>query len=101
MAGSEADRQTMNMQDRLDLITALGEEFCTVLDPLVGSEICPQDGYEVFARVLGKDFGPDELRLLTDSQVDQLAAFAGIWLACASLNDDHLRAVVGRTLSRR
>ena len=52
----------MDEQVRLDFITALGEEFCTELDPVVGSEICPQDGYEIFAKVLGKDFGVNPVR---------------------------------------
>jgi hypothetical protein len=90
----------MDEQDRLGFVTALGEEFCTVLDPVVRSELCPQDGFEVFAKVLGNDFGPDELELLTDSQIEQLRTFGCRWLECASISDDHLREVVRRTLSR-
>jgi hypothetical protein len=90
----------MDEQERLDFITTLGEEFCTVFDPVVGSEICPQDGYEVFAKVLGKDIGPDVLGLLTDSQIEQLREFACTWLECANITDNHLREVVRRTLSR-
>jgi hypothetical protein len=90
----------MNEQDRLDFITALGEECCTVLTPVVGMDICPQDGCEVFAKILGKDFGPDVLRLLTDSQIEQLRTFACTWLECVNITDDHLREVVRRALSR-
>jgi hypothetical protein len=90
----------MDEQVRLDFITALGEGFCTVLDPVVGSEICPQDGYEVFAKVLGKDFGPDVLQILTDLQIEQLRAFGCAWLECPNITGDHLREVVRRTLSR-
>lgn len=90
----------MDEQIRLDFITTLGREFCTVLDPVAGSELCSQDGYEIFAKVLGSDFGPEALRLVTDSQIEQLRAFACTWLECANITDDDLRQVVRRTLSR-
>ena len=92
--------ETMNEKDRLDFVGALGEEFCTVLDPVVGADLCPQDGFEVFAKVLGKDFGRDELATLTDSQVEQLRMFASTWLECPNLTNEHLREVVHCTLSR-
>ena len=90
----------MDEQERLDFLAALGEEFCTVLDPVVGSEICPHDGYEVFAKVLGKDFGPEVLELLNDSQIEQLGAFACTWLESLNITDNHMKEVVRRTLSR-
>jgi hypothetical protein len=90
----------MDERRRLDFITALGDEFCIVLDPVVGSELCPQDGYEVFAKILGKDFGPDTLRLVTESQIEQLRAFGCTWFECANVTNNHMREVVRRTLSR-
>lgn len=91
----------MKEQDRLGFLTALGEEFCSVLDPVIGSDLCPQDGYEVFAKVLGKDFGPEVLEVLTDSQIEQLRTFGSKLLERANITDDHLREVVRRTLCRR
>ena len=90
----------MNEQERLDFVTALGEEFCTVLAPVVGSEMCPQDGYEVFAKVLGTDFGPDTLQLLSDFQLNQIRTFGCTWLECVNITDNDLREVVRRTLAR-
>lgn len=90
----------MDEQGRLDFITALGEEFCTVLDPVIGSEISPQDGYEVFAKVLGNDFGPEVLGTISDSQIEQLRAFGCTWLECENITGNHLKEVVRRTLSR-
>jgi hypothetical protein len=90
----------MTQHNRLDFITALGEEFCTILGPVVAVEISPQDGYELFAKVLGNDFGPDVLRNLPNSKVGELRAFGCTWLECADITDDHLRSVIGRTLSR-
>jgi hypothetical protein len=92
--------KTMGEQDRLGFIAALGEEFCTVLDPVVGSEICPQDGYEVFAKFLGKDFGPEVLRRLNDSQIEQLRAFACTSLESPKITGNHMKEVVRRTLFR-
>jgi hypothetical protein len=92
--------KTMDERERIDFHIALGEEFCTVLDPVVGSEICPQDGYEVFAKVLGMDFGPEVLGLLNDSQVDQLRAFSRTWLESPNITANHMKEVARRTLSR-
>jgi hypothetical protein len=90
----------MDEQERLDFLAALGDVFCTVLAPVVGSEICPQDGYEVFAKVLGKDFGPEVLGLLNDSQIEQLRAFGCTWLESPNITGNHMKEVVRRTLSR-
>jgi len=70
----------MDERRRVDFLAALGDEFCTALDPVVGLEICSQDGYEVFAKVLGEDFGPEALGLLNDSQIEELRAFGCTWL---------------------
>lgn len=90
----------MDQQQRLDFLTAFGEEFCTVFDPVVGSEICPQDGYEIFAKVLGKDFGPEVLETLNTSQIDELRAFGCTWLESPNITNNHIKDVVHRTLSR-
>lgn len=83
-----------------DFAIALGEEFCTVLTPVVGAELCIQDGYEVFTRILGDDFGADALRLLDDSQVKELGSVARELLECPSISDAHLQQVIRRTLRR-
>lgn len=90
----------MDEQDRRDFVTALGEEFCTVLAPVTEFELCIQDGYEVFTKVLGEDFGPDVLRRLTDSQIEQLRTFGCRLLECENISESHVREVVRRTLSR-
>ena len=90
----------MSEQDRLGFLTALGEEFCTVLDPIVGTEICPQDGQEVFFRVLGFNFGVAALQSLSESQIADLSSVACKYLECTNVTDDHLRDVIRRTLKR-
>jgi len=86
--------------ESLAFYSALGEEFCNVLTDVVGEEICPQDGYEIFLKVLGKDFGPGALQMLTDSEIEQLRAFGCTWLECTNITGDHLREIVRRTLWR-
>jgi hypothetical protein len=67
---------------------------------VVETELCPQDGYEIFAKVLGNDFGADALRLLPDSQVKALGLVARKWLECETICDTHLQQVIHRTLHR-
>lgn len=50
----------MTEQSRLNFLSALGEEFAEVFSTLL-QEGRPQDGYEVFSKVLGQHFGPDAL----------------------------------------
>ena len=85
-------------RDRLVFLSTLGREFCTVLEPVVGPEMCPQDSYEVFAKVLGRDFGPDTLRQLTASQTNRLRIFACELLESTSITDNHMEEVVSNTL---
>lgn len=99
LAASKAEK-AMNEQDRLGFVTALGEEFCTVFDSVATFEICPQNGYEVFSRVLGSDFDEESLRSLKKSQIADLRSVACKVLECTSVTDSHVREVIRRTLRR-
>lgn len=90
----------MDEQKRQDFLTALGEEFCYVLEEVVDADLCNQDGYEVFVKVLGKDIGPDKLTNLTDAQFELLSTAACKLFECDDITDDDLREVVKSTLDR-
>jgi hypothetical protein len=92
----------LDEKNRLDFLMALGQEFCTVLAPLIEHEgdLCPQMGYEVFSSVLGEDFTDDSLRGLPGAQVEELSARARSLLECSTVRSIHLREVIRRTLAR-
>lgn len=90
----------MDAQDRLSFITALGEEFCHVLDSVCGNDIAPHDGYEVFVRSLGKDFDPEVLQSLSESQFARTREVAEKFLETADVTVAHIREIVRRTLVR-
>jgi hypothetical protein len=90
----------MDEPSELDFLSALGEEFSAVLCPVVGTDVDPHDAYEVFAEVLGKDFGPACLLLLSDALVAGLRVAAARWLESDAVTDDHVRAITRRALSR-
>lgn len=92
----------MNEQTRLDFLSALGDEFCDVLGSILDGKtgLCPQVAFEVFAKVLGKDFSVDSLRHLSLSQVEELRESASSLIEDATITESHLREVVRRTLAR-
>jgi hypothetical protein len=92
----------MSEQRRLDFLAAFGEEFCEGLSPTVGWEtVTPQDGYEVFLRVLRQEPSPQLLSSLSDLQLDQLRAGSEQYFECEGLTVAQIRDVIARTLARR
>ena len=63
----------MNDTNFLDFLSALGEEWCQALEPIVGFDsLVPQDAYEVFLRAFERPPSPELLASLTDLQLTQL-----------------------------
>ena len=91
----------MDEQDFINFLSALGEEFCEALSPVVGwDKVVPQDGYEVFYRALNQKPSPQLLASLSESGLEQLRASCGEYLQCQNITVGHMRLVVSRTLAR-
>lgn len=91
----------MDEQEFLDFLSALGEEFCEALCPVVGrGGVVPQDGYEVCYRVFKREPSPQMLASLTDAQLEQLRAGCEEYLGCQGVTVGHVRSFVSRTLTR-
>ena len=91
----------MNEQDCISFLSALGEEFCETLSPIVGDEdIVPQDGYEVFYRTSDQNPSPQMLALLTETELEQLRSSCEEYFECQGITIEHMRSVVAQTLSR-
>jgi hypothetical protein len=91
----------MDEQDFLGFVSALGEEFCEALFPVVGrNDVVPQDGYEVFCRTFKQEPSPQMLTSLTESDLEQLRATCEEYLECQRITVGHMRSFVSRTLAR-
>ncbi len=72
----------MEENDFLGFVSALGEELCAVLEPVVGFERTnPQDGYEIFRKAMKCEPSPKRLAALTDQELEKLRD------ACRSLKE--------------
>jgi hypothetical protein len=91
----------MNDRHFLDFVTALGEEFCETLGPIVGFEtISPHASYEVFRRVFREDPSPQFLAALTDEQWERLRAGWEEYFGQCGIAAAPIRQAVARTLAR-
>lgn len=90
----------MDEQGFADFLTALGEEFCAVLGPVIGWEkVVPQDAYELFLRAFGQDPSPRLLAALTASQIERLRAAWESYYE-TSISEQQVRDAIAGTLSR-
>jgi hypothetical protein len=84
-----------------DFMSALGEEFCEALSPVVGfSAIAPNDAYELFIRAFATDPSPHFLASLSDSQLELLRVECEKYFERKGFTVDQLRKAVRRTLWR-
>jgi hypothetical protein len=93
--------ERMDEQDFIYSLSALGEEFCESLSPVVRFDnIVPQDSYEVFLRAFATTPNPQLLASLSETQLEQLRASCEEYFKCHEITIDHMRSIVSRTLSR-
>jgi len=93
----------VNDQDYTDFLATLGEEYCEVVTPLCEHGAQPQDGYEVFGKVLGYDaITPEKLHAAQNSSADlaRIRDAARQWHESERISDDHVREVLRRVLRR-
>ena len=91
----------MSDQQRLDFLSAFGEEFCDSLSSTVGMDnIVPQDSYEVILRASGTEPSPEMLSSLSESQVELIRAECARYFECQGITTEQIRIAVSRTLAR-
>jgi hypothetical protein len=91
----------MSDDDRLDFLSAFGDEFCDALSPAVGrGDLVPQDGFEVFLRVFRREPSPRLLSSLTDGDVERLRLESERHLECEGITPEQIRTAISRTLAR-
>lgn len=91
----------MDEAQKLDFLSALGEEFCEALSPPVPADlIVPQDGYEVWSRAFKDDPSPATLSALTEPQVEQFRAACASYFECPAVSAAQVRLAVSRNLAR-
>lgn len=90
----------LDEQQILGFYSALGEEFCYQFSAIVGDELVPMDGEEVFFRVFGSDFQPEMLRDITDAQMERLQDVTRNYLEYPIVGENQLQEVIDRTLWR-
>lgn len=88
-------------QDFLGFLSALGEEYTTVMEGVIEDDLLdPHDGYEIFIPELGKSFGSSEFATLSDEQFDRIAKYAAKCMDSPGISPDHIREIVTRTIAR-
>lgn len=91
----------MTEQQKLDFLSAFGQEFSEALADTVGWEnITPQDGYEVFLRVFQQEPTPQLLAEIFDTQMEMLLAGCTAYFENKSITCDPLQTAITRTLAR-
>jgi hypothetical protein len=91
----------MEENDFLGFVSALGEELCGVLEPIVGFERTnPQDGYEVFRKAMKCEPSPKRLAALTDEELGKLRDACGRFKETDKVTVRHMREWVAGTLAR-
>ena len=91
----------MTEQQKLDFLSAFGQEFSEALADTVGWEnIVPQDSYEVFLRVFRQEPSPQLLAQISDTQFEVFLAGCTTYFENKSITCDLLRTAVTRTLAR-
>src|SRR4029079_4141115 len=92
-------KRLMNDKNYLDFLSALGEEFCETLTPILGfGSIIPQDAFEVFIRAFDTAPQPLFLAALSEFQLEQLRVACEQYFEHRGIPIDHLRQAIGRTL---
>jgi hypothetical protein len=91
----------MTEQQKLDFLSAFGQEFSEAIAGTVGWEnITPQDGYEVFLRVFRQEPTPRLLAAISGPELERLLAGCTAYFENESISCDLLRMAITRTLAR-
>ena len=91
----------MEGRQRLDFLSAFGEEFCNSLSPTIGEDdIAPQGAYEVVLRALGNIPSPEMLGSLFEEQIEQIHAECRRYFEDDRITIDQIRFAVERTIAR-
>jgi hypothetical protein len=92
----------MDEHDFLGFVSALGEELCGVLEPLLGFERTnPQDGYEIFLKAMDhEEPSPKRLAALTDQELGKLRDACRSYKETDKVTLRHIRDWVAGTLQR-
>jgi len=86
-----------------DFTTAVGEAYCEVVWTECHVEACPQDGYEVFAKLFGVNgITPEKVHAaqVSKSQLTQLRDAARAWQETDKITLEHMQEVLRLILWR-
>ncbi|MEZ6139552.1 MAG: hypothetical protein R3B84_03180 [Zavarzinella sp.] len=83
----------------LDLLNTLGRETCEVLSPIVGEDVVePNDGYELFSAICGREFDSAKLDSLTAADFEAICENARDHFECDSIELYHIREIASKTI---